>query len=1549
MSAPGPKPSTVTATKGVTWKTILIVALLIASLSLLAALPLSFFFNMSGFNNWFGNIPLNLMPKPGQIPSWFNYTDFQMPAEQQIPGWLQDYLNNLPPGTQIPDWLQDLLGNLPANMTGSLPPGEIPWWLAAGALGYLASGGQLPGGGGVPGAGGVPGTGGVGGLPGMGGSMGNGLGPFGVPGIDLWVSGDLPYRYWRVRAYDFFEGTTWLLGDNATTSYLGYDAPGTNYTVIMSQDYTSAGYTVTPLPLLWNQPLVRSNLQVLNNLGLPAQNMTWDLIEDQYGSVFWNATFDIPGVYYLIYNVTWDGSVSVPGIEANVYSASPLTFTANPPGAQDYLQLPDLSAYPLVQTDIQNLINNLALATKNTYQTAQAVMEHFKTHWWWTPYRDALPGRDFDLNYLIANGYGTSADFASNYVTYLRAMNISARLVWGGFGFQNDIAMSNFMKITHSHFWAEVWIPNATNTGGEWVQFDPSPLPPTMWQPDINNPSGPLIEIDIRRNDTRVETSHYTMLFDASVAYNVPQNRVTNSFNLVGNLLRDGKTLTTTWLNEPVQYNYVDVTENLLLGTRSGAYNNYAFPASSRVGLHRFNASFYAVQNETRVTCNGTTKAYIETLSPTTVSRGVGGAFNVLSNITDATNNKPIADVDLRGYVVELARFFANITGLPLTDRTGHLLSIHNFPSNAQEGVYTFQKQFNGTFLADYPDPYPDYRVVIPTSASRSQNITITVVATLNITLLIDPGAGITSGDILPRGYDIWFGGYLTFDNATPIANGLVKVWWVNSTKIYNIISDYTDAFGFFQGTYKVPNNYNDLAWYNDVFIYANFSAVYGNCSTNPLTMYYVECSNFTNLAFGLSMGAKTYAVRGVDTIHLWGRLWDPRGIANTGGQRVETVVYETNQSLGYLTTDPNGNFQGDLPPQLTQNIGSYRIYARFNGDWTFTTGYPSIPSSASSSTVNESYRVRIVAATYLTKTPSVSAVGRVVTPIPMIAGDPVYITGYLLFDNSSGYSGQQMRAWWTRAGVTKTIGSATSQSNGYYNITYVIPQFEPTGDVIIKVNFSAGSVMNSFILNASTAADPPVYWAVNVTINSITPSAALRGQTLLSLSGRVVEKHNNTIPNERVNIKFGGITVLDSANAPVYAITNGTGYFSKSFIVSATFPVNALYKVNASFTNTSFVLNYEKPAYVKVNTTTSILNFAVDRTGLVGEAITVSGRLVDNNGQNINGEVILLVNGTEVHRETVAGGTISWNIPIPNDPDQVGLDNLVLLHNGSAVTYPSSAQLWQNVPKGAEVSITHIAGFGIDENITLNTGTRVTVSGMLRDNESNRVIFNRQVLVYYNGSLLGAGTTDSNGAFGIEITVPSYIGNTTIFVQFIANNIYTSEEITVYTILPPNLGEMFMQYLPWIIAAVAGIIVLYLSYSFVAKRERRKKEKRVKFEGINLEFVKSKLAALQQGNRFREAVIYAYYNYLQIVQGYQNIQRHPSQTAREFAMDMVKKVKIPPALIYPFTTFYEEARFGQQEMTANTYNEAFKLFEQLNNLIMGGPKEVVKEPASSA
>ena len=112
------------------------------------------------------------------------------------------------------------------------------------------------------------------------------------------------------------------------------------------------------------------------------------------------------------------------------------------------------------------------------------------------------------------------------------------------------------------------------------------------------------------------------------------------------------------------------------------------------------------------------------------------------------------------------------------------------------------------------------------------------------------------------------------------------------------------------------------------------------------------------------------------------------------------------------------------------------------------------------------------------------------------------------------------------------------------------------------------------------------------------------------------------------------------------------------------------------------------------------------------------------------------------------------------------------------------------------------------------------------------------------------------------------------------------------------------------------------------------------------MDLVKAKLNSLQLGNRLREAIVYAYYNYLMLVQGYFNVVRRPSQTAREFAMDLVKRVKLAPQMIYPFTTLYEEARFGKSQVDQSKYNQALTFFQTLHDQIMGGQMQVGPAPA---
>ncbi|MHA1267237.1 MAG: transglutaminase domain-containing protein [Candidatus Helarchaeota archaeon] len=1503
----------VTVHKGVAWKSLLLIILLIAGLSLLAAIPLSFFLN-GNLGDWFGNMPLDLLPPPNEPPNIQPGGQWEIPDFDQLPeGW--------------ENWTLPEDFTLPDGFNGSLPPGEIPWWLPGAAVAGLLLNGSLPGGGDVPG-------GGTGGIPGMGGSMGGGLGPFGTGSTMVYVSVPQPWRYWRIGVYDYYEGSTWLKTDNTTVSYPTDDSAGTDYNVIIQVDFSQAGYGTLPLPHLWNRPMIRSGLSVI-----PSTNVTWNLIEDSYGVVYWNASIEIPGTYVISYTVTYDSSVSIDGIEANVYAQSPLNFVADPGDGKNYLQIPDLSAYPAVVADMQAVASNPAIATNNTYETAKALMEYFKTRWWWTPFRDLPTGHEFDPGFLLNNGYGISSDFASNYVMYLRYLNISSRLVWGGIGHQDASDIPSYRKLTHSHFWAEVWIPNATNTGGEWVQFDPTPFPPTMWQPDqsASDPK-PLIPVNTRRNDTRVETSHYTMFLNASVPPNTPQNRGIDLFNLSGTLVRDGYPITRTWLNETVTYTYADVTANKALGTFLGSFNNYNFSTSDTAGPHRFNASFHAVQNETVVTCNGTTIVTIQSLNPHTMHRGPAYEFIVNANISDASNGNPIKDVELKGRLIEMGLDLSDNYGLQLTNQLGEVISGYSIPTNAAEGLYNFTMRFNGTFTVNYPDPFPDYYITVPGSGSQSQNETIIVVATLNLTMS-NP-----SSSILPRAHTITFSGILMYDNGTGIPGQLVTVWWMNSTGTYNLSTDITDGAGQYQVPYFIPESYNDLTGNNDVRVWANFSVVWGNATTDPNALFHVRCSNQTNLVLNTNLPSIPYAIRTSTQIHVWGSLWDPLGFASTAGQVIELRASST--TITPITLDGAGSFDTYITIPDTQPLGLHNLTAVFSGLWIFGTEITSVPSSASTSPVNSSHEVTVVASTVLTKSQNTADIGRVVSPTPMIAGDPVYVAGYLLFDNGTGFGSQTVEAWWiTQDGTEISMGSDTTDSTGFYNITYLIPLYQPT-DVIIKTNYSAGALQTSYILNASTTQDPSLVWAVNISINSVTPSEALRGHTAVTVAGRLMEKHGELIPNELIYITFDGQNIRDQSGLFVTATTDSQGYFSTTFIPSINTPINAAYVVNATLTNSSFIFNQAITQTIEINTTTNLLNMAIDRTAFLNETFTISGRLVDNLDQDLTGAVTFLVDGNPVLTQLVTG-SFSWVIVIPDNVSLIGNHLMKLEHNGTIVTAPSSIQMWWNIPGGADLTITTIAGVTPIGNVTLNGGTQITVAGNLGDSLSSYGIFNRQVNIYYNNSLVGSGFTDGNGDFQIQITVPAIAGNTTLFAAFTANGTtYYSLTISIQTIIPPGIGDLFLPYLPWIIGLVVGIVGVYAGYSLYKRRGRQiKLGKLSKFEDISIEGFRAKLAALIEGKRHREAIIYSYYTFLNLMQDYFDKPKKPSQTARDYAMKTAVKVaKLPPTLVYPFTSLFELARYGKEAPTENQLKEAIQLFLALHQKIQEIPREKVKE-----
>ncbi|MHA1298803.1 MAG: DUF4129 domain-containing protein [Candidatus Helarchaeota archaeon] len=124
-------------------------------------------------------------------------------------------------------------------------------------------------------------------------------------------------------------------------------------------------------------------------------------------------------------------------------------------------------------------------------------------------------------------------------------------------------------------------------------------------------------------------------------------------------------------------------------------------------------------------------------------------------------------------------------------------------------------------------------------------------------------------------------------------------------------------------------------------------------------------------------------------------------------------------------------------------------------------------------------------------------------------------------------------------------------------------------------------------------------------------------------------------------------------------------------------------------------------------------------------------------------------------------------------------------------------------------------------------------------------------------------------------------------------------------------------------------------------------RSRRLKTKAIDVKKVEKQLKSLIDGKRFREAIVFSYQTFIELIKGHLNKSPTKSQTFREFIMGIIKETKLDPTLVYPFTTLYEEARFSQHTITPSAYSEANRMFGKLFQLIVGELIRVEVVPSS--
>jgi len=173
------------------------------------------------------------------------------------------------------------------------------------------------------------------------------------------------------------------------------------------------------------------------------------------------------------------------------------------------------------------------------------------------------------------------------------------------------------------------------------------------------------------------------------------------------------------------------------------------------------------------------------------------------------------------------------------------------------------------------------------------------------------------------------------------------------------------------------------------------------------------------------------------------------------------------------------------------------------------------------------------------------------------------------------------------------------------------------------------------------------------------------------------------------------------------------------------------------------------------------------------GQQASITGQLVDANGNGIYGTVKLTVNNGRATVKTDKDGYFSYNATL----SKVGVNNISGSYLESAKYLASNATTIVNV-NAIETSII------VDEILPVKSGDKVTITGKLVDANANPVVGTIKLLINNGRATV---KTDTNGVFSYEYTLTK-VGTNNLTLSYLGANRYTPSN-TVTTVVVSALN----------------------------------------------------------------------------------------------------------------------------------------------------------------
>lgn len=673
------------------------------------------------------------------------------------------------------------------------------------------------------------------------------------------VSPATPLRYWRLESYDLFNSHSWSRSNQSKIEKTNFDSiPYGSREFIINMNISHLFVDSRYIPALWPEP--RITFLSLND----AFQKT--LYLDDYDGIMLDSSYGSQGTSLLTYGVTYV-DLDLDYITSNAKTAS---YTPDDI-SQRYTQLPNN-----LSQRVHDFADQFRGKGDNVYETALIVLAYFRTNF--TFDMDLFLGNSTDtppedgdiVDWFLQRGKGTAAHFATAYVVTLRELGISARPVFGFTpGFQKPGSNVREIKAINIHAWAEVYIPYSESGEGEWLQFDPTPLPE-----------------DLKFKDDTVQELNYILEVDVN-------NTILNR----GDPLKISATFYENFKPaEGYLIDFFDQTEGTLLGSKTTNSSGIAeitvtYTDENVAGFHLIVASSNFISNHTAFLLRGNTSL---TLSPTSNTTDWDTFFDISGILFDPLNNKGIGYQNISIFFDAI--FIGNTT-------------------TSEDGSFTLSY-----YISPFYDLGPHNISAVYWGLSIMQNFTYTVLLNSshdakNITVFATPQLSISSNvTSVERGHHLFISGRLMLPNGSSLFNESIYLVWDNGSLIeHNTTSDY---FGAFNDTFYVPRNHSLM--YATVYAYFISNYSYIRNSTSNILQIRVF------LIGTLTMNLLNNTFDHYDQIIISGRLLDDND--NPMPNQSISIIFNY-YTVSTTITNSSGYYNVSLTVSASF-LGSVRVYA---------------------------------------------------------------------------------------------------------------------------------------------------------------------------------------------------------------------------------------------------------------------------------------------------------------------------------------------------------------------------------------------------------------------------------------------------------------------------------------------------------------------------------------------------------------------------------------------------------------------------------------------